>query len=193
MTAPNRGKGVGIAFLRAHLGDEDGACVIWPLFRDPNTGYGRMGFEGRALYSHRLMCELANGPAPTKKHQATHSCGNGHLGCVHPKHLTWKTNAENQIDRHQHGTFAEQGKHPYKLDTMKVAEILRLKDSMSQIKLAKQFGVSRPTIAAVISGKSWKDGKRMTKGFGVTPWRHGKLSKAEVERRSHQQGTQEQK
>lgn len=182
-----RGDGQGIKFLRAHLNDADGPCVIWPLFRDPETGYGRMGHEGEIYYSHRKMCEMVNGPAPTAKHQATHNCGNGHGGCIHPKHLEWKTNTENQIDRHHHGTFSGQGKHPYKLNEEKVAQIMALKDRLSQTKIAKRFCVSRDTISKVISGKSWKGGKRATKGFGVTPWRHGRLSKAEVERRNNQQ------
>ncbi len=37
-----RGQGEGIAFLRSHLYDADGPCIIWPMFRDPATGYGRM-------------------------------------------------------------------------------------------------------------------------------------------------------
>ena len=76
-------------------GDE---CLIWPFGRDP-SGYGSFGRQGRKKYAHRYVCELVNGPAPNPKDHAAHSCDNGPGGCVTRRHLAWKTNAENQVDR----------------------------------------------------------------------------------------------
>lgn len=82
--------------VMAYDGDE---CRAWPLAKDPQ-GYGRFGGK----HVHRRVCEEANGPAPTPKHEAAHSCGGGHLACCTKRHLSWKTPKENQADRIIHGT-----------------------------------------------------------------------------------------
>lgn len=173
-----RGDGEGIKFLRSHLNDADGPCLIWPLFRDPDSGYGHMGFEGHSHYAHRFMCVLANGPPPTPKHQATHSCGNGHLGCVHPKHLRWKTNQENQMDRETHGTWKKPGPL-YKLTPEIVTEIRAIGDKESKTSLAKRFGTSRDSIAKILDGRAWSTpGEYSKSGFRRGdprhPWRKEK-------------------
>src|SRR5215471_14726746 len=88
-----------------HAGDD---CLQWPFSRS-SSGYGILFHEGKVVYAHRTMCELANGKPPTPKHHASHSCGRGHLGCVNPRHLEWKTAAENQQDRRKHGTWSRYG------------------------------------------------------------------------------------
>ena len=154
-----RGQGKGIAFLREHLTDADGDCLIWPWTRRP-TGYGCMGFEGKTYYPHRFMCELVNGPAPSEKHEASHSCGRGHDGCVHPRHLSWKTRTENQADRWLHGT-AGLGHGPrYKLTAEDVAEIIRLKGKEKTVDIAKRFGVSRGSIRQIHLGQTWVNSSR---------------------------------
>lgn len=50
------------------------------------------------------MCQKAHGDPPSPKHDAAHSCGRGHEGCVNPNHLSWKTKKQNQADRITHGT-----------------------------------------------------------------------------------------
>jgi hypothetical protein len=96
----NKGRGRAIAFLRGLIGHHGEECVIWPMARDASNGYCHMGWNGKRYWAHRLMCELAHGPAPSDKHEAAHSCGKGHEGCVNPRHLEWKTRAENQADRY---------------------------------------------------------------------------------------------
>src|SRR3972149_10759839 len=100
---PKKGRGKAYLFLLKQIGLEDGPCLIWP-FSTNGTGYGRLGVDGKGYYAHRYMCELVNGPPPTPDHEASHDCGNGHLGCVHPRHLEWKTASENHLDRRRHGT-----------------------------------------------------------------------------------------
>jgi hypothetical protein len=81
-------------------GDE---CLIWPFGRI-TAGYGNLYFGGEWGYAHRRVCEEVNGPATTPKHEAAHSCGKGHEGCVTKKHLRWATHAENMADMLEHGT-----------------------------------------------------------------------------------------
>jgi hypothetical protein len=148
------GSGVGIAFLRHNLNYEGPSCLIWPMSRNPN-GYGMFGLDGKHLWAHRYMCELVNGPPPTPEHEAAHSCGRGKDGCVHPKHLSWKTISENALDSREHGT---QARNPHgnagKLTEADVAEILSLKGTDTQVNIAARFGVSPPTIRDIFTGRS---------------------------------------
>lgn len=82
-------------------GDE---CLVWP-YATKFDGYGMLWLAGRPHIVSRLVCEDANGPAPTPKHDAAHSCGQGRLGCVAKRHLSWKTRLENVADSIAHGTF----------------------------------------------------------------------------------------
>lgn len=150
-----RGKGYGIAFLREHLNDSDGPCLIWPLSRNPN-GYGMLGFERKSYWAHRFMCEMVHGPAPTTEYEAAHSCGKGHEGCVHPRHLSWKTPSQNALDSRKHGTHS--GRNPWgwkgSLSRNQVAEMWSLKGRMTQDKIAAKFGVSASTVRDIYLGRS---------------------------------------
>lgn len=95
------GKGKGIAFLRQHLDASVDECILWPYSTEQN-GYGNFGFNGKVYRAHKYMCELAHGQAPTKRHEAAHSCGVA--ACVNPRHLSWKTRSENELDKRRHGT-----------------------------------------------------------------------------------------
>jgi hypothetical protein len=167
-----KGKGRGVTFLRSLLDTEQAECVTWPLFRDPN-GYGRVGYLGRHLWAHRLACELAHGPQPSSQHEAAHTCGKGHEGCVNPKHLEWKTRAENQADRYVHRRKPTREKR-YLLTEQDVAEIRRLGGAAKTKDLAARFGVSTGNIRLILLGETWKDGKRAKGGFAVTPYRGGR-------------------
>lgn len=102
--APERRPGKPVAYLHeivfAYEGDE---CLIWPFSKD-RKGYGQVRFAGKLHIVSRLACQEANGPPPTPKHEAAHSCGNGHLACATKRHLSWKTRTENMADKVMHGT-----------------------------------------------------------------------------------------
>lgn len=97
-----KGRGAGYLWLQQHVNFNGEECLIWPLTKD-GQGRGAVGVNGKLLRAHRVMCELVHGPAPTPEHHAAHSCGNGHLACVHPKHVSWKTKEENARDRVRDG------------------------------------------------------------------------------------------
>lgn len=163
----NRGKGAAIAFLRAHIGHEGDDCVPWPLYRK-RDGYGVFGHCGEVFRAHRWMCEAAYGAPPSQAHEAAHSCGNS--GCVNPRHLSWKTSAQNHQDKILHGT-TRTGRRPLrKLTVEQVQEILSSKGQRSEADLAKAFNVSERHIRTIRQGVSWRGGQPQRTGV---PRKHG--------------------
>jgi hypothetical protein len=67
-------------------GDE---CLMWPYAKG-SRGYGIVCIDGIKRIIGRLLCAECNGPPPTPKHEAAHSCGKGKEGCVTKRHLSWK-------------------------------------------------------------------------------------------------------
>ena len=78
-------------------------CLIFPYSRDTN-GYPKMKTATGNRGAHVVVTERTYGPKPTPSHEACHSCGNGHLGCVNPRHLRWGTRTDNVQDAIIHGT-----------------------------------------------------------------------------------------
>ena len=137
------GKGKSFEWLKAHVDYQGNDCLPWPFGGDKRVGRGTLGYRGKQHWAHRLMCELAHGPPPTPKHQAAHECGKGHYGCVNPRHLKWKTNSENQLDRRKNGNMLR-NRWGWKgqLTEAQRAELIGLKGKMTQVGIAKKFGVS---------------------------------------------------
>ncbi len=133
------------------FGFERDECLFWPF--GTSNGYAVIGKE----YVHRMVCEHANGPSPSPKHHAAHSCGNGHLACVSKRHLSWKTAIENAADRKIHGTEAwgERNGHA-RLSAADVAVIRGLNGTMMQKEIAKMFGICNSHVSVICSGGAWK-------------------------------------
>lgn len=150
------GKGAAIEWIRAHVGHQGDDCLIWPFSRR-NNGYGQYGLNGKGgLYPHREMCRLAHGEPPTPNHEAAHSCGKGHDGCVHPQHLSWKTASENHLDRRRHGTAATNlWGNKGKLTAAQKEQMRALKGTMTQVEIGAMFGVPFQTVSRIQRGTKW--------------------------------------
>lgn len=134
---------------------EGSNCLFWPYNRN-SFGYGRLKCGRDNLSVHRLVCEAQHGPPPTPGHEAAHSCGRGHLGCVSRWHLSWKTKAGNQADRVDHGTSnhgARNGRS--KLTEADVLAIITLKGKSPKREIADRFGVSVETVSHIHTGRKW--------------------------------------
>jgi hypothetical protein len=144
---PIKGKGKTANWLRDHLDYPHDYCLIWPFSKDSRVGRGMMAINGQHGWAHRFMCELAHGPAPEGKPQAAHNCGNGHKGCVNPRHLSWKSNSENQIDRVRHDRVKRYEKRigftPYQINEIRAQYA---SGNFTQMQLAERFGCSLGTI-----------------------------------------------
>lgn len=139
------------------LNYEGDDCFTWPYHRN-QFGYGMMPKEvGRGRVSvSRSVCRDINGPPPTPKHFACHSCGNGRLGCVSKKHLRWGTQSENEADKLLHGTHQRGMRHwNSKLTEDQVREIISLRGKESLTSIAKRFAVALPTVSNIYNGHTW--------------------------------------
>lgn len=170
-----KGNGQTIQWIRDHQNySHTDWCLMWPF--STVRGYGRFGYLGKGYYAHRFMCELVYGEPPTPGHQAAHSCGNGHLGCVNPKHLAWKTQSENQLDCREHGTHAKTDNgNKGRLSLALADEIRALKGIKTQWQIAEQYRVSESTVSDIWLGRTWA---RPSKIVHWTPEEDDKIREA---------------
>ena len=123
-------------------------CILWPYsFRGGQAGINNMGGRG---YVSRINCERVHGAPPSRRHQAIHSCGNGHLGCINKRHLNWGTTSDNRIDAVNQSTH-----NTVRLTQQDVIEIRKLNGIITHSAIGRRFGVRRGTITAVINHMTW--------------------------------------
>lgn len=144
-------------WIAEHKGYEGDDCIKWP-FSVSDNGRGVVGVSGSrsGRSAPRAMCMAAHGEPPTPEHQAAHSCGNGHLGCMNPRHLRWATHMENVADRASHGRDRRGTQiNTNKLSEGDVREIRRRRGRQTGVSLAKEFGVTPAAISNIQTRKCW--------------------------------------
>lgn len=146
--------GAAMVFLETTVipfeGDE---CLIWPYGRD-GGGYGKVVHNGRPRNAHRVACEIVHGLPPTPKHEAAHSCGKGHEGCVNPRHLEWKTRKENHADKLAHGTHSRGERHG--AAKLTAAQVLEIRASTRPLReLAEKYGITQSAVSSIKLRKNW--------------------------------------
>lgn len=123
-------------------------CLQWPFGKTPG-GYGKL--DGKI--ASRVLCEEVNGPPPTPKHDAAHSCGRGHLGCVTKRHLSWKTRAENMADQLTHGTRGRGEKNSMsKISDEDAAVIREIAPFAPYTLISDHYGISVAYVGKIVSG-----------------------------------------
>jgi len=148
---------IGIArkWLEEHILFSDENCLSWPFYRHSKDGRGITWRDGKHAFASRVMCEMVNGPPPTQKHQAAHSCGKAHEACINPKHLSWKTPKENAADKLLHGTKNEGERHGMsKITEIDIPLIRAATGTLYEI--GDQFGISYSMACKIRRRKNWK-------------------------------------
>lgn len=134
-------------------------CWLWTGAK-LESGYGRIDRGGRGsknLLAHRAAMEVVTG-APVPDHLVVmHSCDNP--SCVNPAHLsvgTYEQNSADMIMKGRHKVVAMKGTENAhaKLTDEAVRDIRTSRKP--QAALARQYGVSEATVAAVIHGRTWR-------------------------------------
>lgn len=120
--------------------DPDTGCWIWTGGLD-TRGYGHFKINGRMVLAHRWTYEQFHGTIPPGM-DLHHTCENRR--CVNPNHLV-------PLTRKAHRRLC----YTVKLSLEDVAEIRKLRGSVSQAQLAKRFGVDQTHISRIQLGKAW--------------------------------------
>ena len=143
-------------WILSHLDYGGDDCLKWP-FGFFGSGYGRVQHKGKSTNASRLVCIYAHGEPEQDSMQAAHSCGNGHLGCVNPRHLRWASRVDNEADKVIHGTSPRGSKNAMAvLSDADVLELIRLFNSGKKMKfLADKFSVHYQTIYKILKRKRW--------------------------------------
>lgn len=149
-------EGAPMRFLQEVAAKYEGAdCLIWPYGRS-GEGRAQVWADGKVKRACRVLCEMVHGAPPAADWESAHSCGNGHLACVNPKHLSWKTRAGNEADKLIHDTHNRGARNGQsKLTDDKVRAIRGLAGVSPKSHIAKQFGVSRSTVQLIHKGARW--------------------------------------
>lgn len=142
------------AFIQRAIGCTDSKCLFWPYAHN-GVGYGKIGRGGKFFLVHRLVCEAVHGKPSTENMEAAHECGNGHLGCVNPLHLSWKSRSENLQDMLRHGRGQTGSKQHMARLTDEIVKAVRQSNETTVV-LAKRYGVCAATIGYARRGKTWK-------------------------------------
>jgi len=130
-------------------------CVRW-LFSTDRTGHAQVWVKGRLQMAARYVCMVTRGDPPSGEHQAAHSCGNGHEGCLNPRHIQWKTVKENHADKIEHGTDQRGERSNFaKLTNVQATEIMNLKGQMPQRMIAALYGVHPSQVSHIHTGANW--------------------------------------
>jgi len=130
-------------------------CLKWP-FEITRHSYGTIKHNGKKRVASRVMCEVAHGVPPDEKMDACHSCGNGHLACMNPSHLSWKTRTGNVRDAMDHGTWKRGDMDPNaKLNEQKVREIRHKAKTMMHKDIAEIYGITQPHVSRVVTRRQW--------------------------------------
>jgi len=131
-------------------------CWLWTA-SVAGRGYGQIKLPGqrKQIYAHRLSYLIHKGEDPGNK-QVCHTCDNPR--CVNPEHLFIGTSQDNHDDmkNKERHTFGEKS-GTAKLEENDVVQIKgMLKLGITQVKIAKMFGVSQIQISRINTGRQWQ-------------------------------------
>lgn len=138
--------------LKNSTRNPDNGCIEPNCCR--NNGYGRVGVNGKNWTAHRIIWASVNGDIPRDKF-VCHSCNN--RACININHLRLDTPLGNNLDAVRCGSWRF-GKMKAILtpETVKEIRTRYVPRKVTQYFLAKEFGVSQPSISLVINRKNWR-------------------------------------
>jgi len=115
-------------------------------------GHGRID----GIRAHRYSYELANGPIPDGS-LVCHSCDNPL--CVNPRHLWLGSHTDNMDDMMTKGrsAFGERSGTAVlsEADVYEMKRAYLIVGGVTQQELADRYGISRPQVSHIMTGKQW--------------------------------------
>jgi hypothetical protein len=88
------------AFVERHRHAVEHDCIFVPAAL--KGAPASLAFCDKVITASKYMLLLTQGTAKFDGAHARHLCGNGHMSCVNPAHLTWGTAGDNLSDAGRH-------------------------------------------------------------------------------------------
>lgn len=125
----------------------------WKKLKKSADKQGRLRVSlgrGNTKYIHRIVLETFKGECP-KGMEACHNDGNNQNNSL--ENLRWDTSKSNMQDQYLHGTRVKGESHPMSKisDKDRLSIIHRASKGEKQDVLAKEFGLSQPTISYIVN------------------------------------------
>jgi len=133
--------------------EPNSGCHIWTGHLHAE-GYGRFRYKGRVCNAHRVAWELANNKS-AEGFVIRHKCDN--RACVNPDHLIEGSQADNIKDMYERGRNRHRSgeEHPRAKLTAELVDKIR-NDNRLQRVIAESYGITRPQVSKIKSGKAWR-------------------------------------
>lgn len=137
-------------------GEKVGDCWSWTGSTD-DAGYGRLRIGTKLVGAHRLSWEIHNGPI-TGGLWVLHHCDNP--PCTNPRHLYLGTRLDNVRDMHARNRAFAFGPNENPQSKLTESDVRAIRASYTGVRgqkaeFARTYGVSKPTIAAVLERRTW--------------------------------------
>ena len=121
-------------------------CWHWTAAKN-KAGYGLFLLDGKLTGAHRVAWQLARGPIPEGA-QVMHICLT--KSCVNPDHLELSSDPM----RRKRKPAPRYSEKLLEEDIPMIRAELKL--GVSQVDIAKQYGVTKQTISRIKRGETWK-------------------------------------
>jgi hypothetical protein len=121
-------------------------------------GYGRFYFAAKEWRAHRFSWLLHFGPIPIDQ-LVLHTCDNPK--CINPNHLFLGSHIDNMRDKIRKKRYKSQTGDKNFAAKLSEQDVLNIRyqyisSKISQYKLAEHYGVTRSTISAILTRRSWQ-------------------------------------
>lgn len=127
----------------------------WIFTKESPNGHPRLDFNGKREFVHRLSWMIHRGPIP-EGCWVLHKCV-GRGDCWNPTHLYLGTPKENCRDRKVQGHEPNRKGERNGRAKLSPEDVLAIRSEplTNKAQIARQYGVSRSSVSAVILGRSW--------------------------------------